>query len=203
MSTRKSIATPRFVDALTYAVALHGADVRKGTAIPYIPHLLRVCSLVLVDGGGEDEAIAALLHDALEDHPNEVSRDLIAGRFGNDVLAIVDSCTDTPVDYQGGPKPEWRERKMAYLEHVKNADRKATRVALADKLDNARSILGDYREVGDKLWSRFNAGREDQLWFYGAAAEAFRAAGATGSLIDELERVVRDLRVEVQTNDLR
>jgi len=193
LNTRNSVATPRFLDALTYAVKLHGADVRKGTTIPYIAHLLSVCSLVLVDGGSEDEAVAALLHDTLEDHPEEASREVLSQRFGHDVLAIVEACTDTPVDYKGGPKPPWRDRKTAYLEHMGVASRSAMRVSLADKLDNARSILADYRQIGDKLWSRFNAGKEDQLWFYRSLVTALRAAGEDGLLIEELEYVVTQL----------
>ncbi len=193
MDTRKSVATHRFLDALTYAVQLHGADMRKGTTIPCVAPLLSVCSLVLADGGSEQEAVAALLHDALEDHPEETSREVLSQRFGNDALAIVEACTDTPADYRGGPKPPWRDRKTAYLEHVRLASRSAIRVALADKLDNARSMLADYRQIGDKLWSRFNAGKEDQLWFYGSLVKALRAAGAEGFLIEELEDAVVQL----------
>ncbi len=94
MNTQKSVVTPRFLEALTYAVKLHAADVRKGTTIPYIAHLLSVCALVLMDGGSEEEAAAALLHDALEDHPEEVSREIIAQRFGQKVLAIVEACIE-------------------------------------------------------------------------------------------------------------
>jgi len=193
VSVKKSVATPRFLDALTYAVRLHGSDVRKGTTIPYIAHLLSVCSLVLVDGGSEDEAIAALLHDALEDHPEETNREVLSQRFGREVLAIVEACTDTPPDYKGGPKPPWRDRKIAYLDHIRVATRSAIRVALADKLDNARSILSDYRQIGEALWSRFNAGKEDQLWYHRSLVTAFRAAGAEGILIEELEHVVTEL----------
>ena len=109
----------------------------------------------------EDEAIAALLHDALEDHATEISREDIAKRFGAEVLAIVEACTDTPIDYQGGSKPDWRKRKTAYLEHLRKARPEKLRVALADKLDNVRSILADYRHIGDTLWTRFNAGKQD------------------------------------------
>lgn len=193
MNIPKSTATPRFHDALAFAVQLHGADIRKGTMIPYVAHLFSVCSLVQVDGGSEDEAIAALLHDALEDHPKEASREVIAQRFGHDVLAIVEACTDTPAGYEGGAKPPWRDRKTAYLEHVRTSGRKPTRVALADKLDNARSILMDHRQIGDQLWSRFNSGKEDQLWYYRSLVSAFREAGAAGFLIDELEDVVTQL----------
>jgi len=193
LNARESVATPRFLDALTYAVELHGADVRKGTTIPYTAHLLSVCSLVLVDGGSEDEAVAALLHDALEDHPEVASREMLSRRFGRDVLAIVEACTDTPADYEGGPKPPWRERKIAYLEHIRVASPSAKRVSLADKLDNARSMLADYRQIGDGLWSRFNAGREDQLWFFRSLVAALRAAGEAGFLIQELDDAVTQL----------
>jgi (p)ppGpp synthase/HD superfamily hydrolase len=188
-----TIATPRFLDALSYAVQLHSADVRKGTSVPYIAHLLSVCALVLLDGGTEEEAIAGLLHDALEDHPDTTSRDVIAERFGQTVLTIVEGCTDTPPDYKGGAKPPWKGRKSEYLEHLKGAGPKERRVSLADKLDNARSTLADYRALGEALWSRFNAGKDDQLWFYRSLKEAFRAVGATGFLLEEFERTVSEI----------
>jgi (p)ppGpp synthase/HD superfamily hydrolase len=173
---------------------LHGADIRKGTSsVPYVAHLLGVCALVLLDGGAEEEAIAALLHDALEDHPDTTSRGIIAERFGQSVLAIVEGCTDTPLGYKGGPKPPWKGRKTAYLEHLKGAGPEERRVSLADKLDNARSILADYHAQGDLLWTRFNAGKEDQLWFYLSLRQTFRGAGATGFLVEEFERTVSEL----------
>ena len=183
----------RFLEAFAFAVKLHGQDVRKGSQVPYVAHVLGVCALVLYDGGSETEAIAALLHDALEDHPEVVSREMIGERFGADVLAIVAACTDTPSDYKGGPKPPWRQRKEAYLERMRTADPRIVRVALADKLDNARIMLADLKQVGDSLWSRFRVGKEEQLWFYRSAIAAFREAGAVGFLIDALEEVVRRL----------
>ena len=145
---------------------LYGTDVRKGTpSIPYAAHLLSVCALVLLDGGTEEEAIAGLLHDALEDHPEATSRRIIAERFGEEVRVLVEACSDTPPDYRGGPKPPWKGRKAAYLYRLETAGPKERRVSLADKLDNARSIVADYHAHGDLLWSRFNAGKEDQLWF--------------------------------------
>lgn len=193
MKEKHSAATPRFLDALDYAVRLHGNDFRKGTSIPYAAHLLGVCALVLLDGGTEDEAVAALLHDALEDHPGEAGRELIAGRFGERVLAIVEACTDTPADYKGGDKPPWRPRKEQYLQHLEKASPEQVRVALADKLDNARSVLADYRQIGEPLWKRFNAGKEEQLWFFRRLAEVFRKAGARGFLITEFELTVSEL----------
>src|SRR5437868_15522197 len=108
----------RFNEALMLAASLHRDDVRKGTSIPYIAHLLGVCELVLSDGGDEDEAIAALLHDALEDHGDKMSSSDLEQQFGPRVRRIVEGCTDTPAEYRGGPKPEWRPRKEAYIAHL-------------------------------------------------------------------------------------
>lgn len=196
MNEINSVATPRFLDALDYAVRLHGTDVRKSTSVPYVAHLLGVCALVLLDGGTEDEAIAALLHDALEDHPEGTSREIIAKLFGEKVLAIVEACTDTPVDYTGGHKPPWRPRKEEYLKHLEKAGPEQLRVALADKLDNVRSVLADYRQIGAPLWKRFNAGKQDQLWFFRRLTEVFSTAGAAGFLIVEFKRTVSELERE-------
>ncbi len=196
MDKANSVATKRFLDALHYTVVLHGNDVRKGTSVPYVAHLFGVCALVLLDGGTEDEAIAALLHDALEDHPKETSREFIAKHFGDKVLTIVEACTDTPSDYKGGPKPPWRLRKTTYLEHVAKAKPEELCVALADKLDNVRSVLADYRQKRESLWARFNAGREDQLWFFRSLVQEFKGAGAGGFLIEEFERTVAELERE-------
>ena len=185
--------TGRFVDALGLAVELHGEAVRKGTSVPYVAHPLAVCALVLVDGGGEDEAIAALLHDALEDAPDKVTREDLAVRFGGTVCDLVDAVTETPSGYRGGPKAPWDERKARYIAHVHGADEAANRIALADKVDNARAILADYRLHREGLWRRFNAGREQQLWYYRALVDAFSEAGAKGYLFDELERTVAEI----------
>jgi len=193
MNKANSVATKRFLDALNYAVVLHGNDVRKSSTVPYVAHLFGVCSLVLLDGGTENEAVAALLHDVLEDHPRETSREIIANRFGEKVLTIVEACTDTPTDYKGGPKPPWRKRKTAYLEGIAKAGPEELRVALADKLDNVRSVLSDYRQKGESIWSRFNAGKVDQLWFFHSLVQAFRSTGAVGFLVEEFERTVAEL----------
>lgn len=193
MSQPRFVPTTRFVDALTLAVQLHRRDTRKGTSVPYLAHVLAVCALVLWDGGSEDEAIGALLHDALEDQPDRLSREAIAGRFGAEVLAIVEGCTDTPSDYKGGQKPPWRKRKETYLAHLERARPEVRRVALADKLDNARAILADYRRDGDSLWKRFNAGKEDQLWYFRELVRIFRSHDASGMLLEEFERTVTEL----------
>lgn len=194
MNRAETIATPRFLDALSYAMELHGTDVRKGTpSIPYAAHLLSVCALVLLDGGTEEEAIAGLLHDALEDHPEATSRRIIAERFGEEVRILVEACSDTPPDYRGGPKPPWKGRKAAYLCRLETAGPKERRVSLADKLDNARSLVADYHVQGDLLWSRFNAGKEDQLWFYRSLKQIFGAANGKGFLVEEFERTVSEM----------
>jgi (p)ppGpp synthase/HD superfamily hydrolase len=175
----------RFADALAYAVDIHRPQRRKGTDIPYVAHLLAVASLVLEDGGDEDEAIAAVLHDAIEDTP--VTYDDLEARFGHVVAEIVQACSDTDVM----PKPPWRERKVAYIEHLRGAPPSVVRVSLADKVHNARSLLFDYRLMGERLWTRFNADA-DQLWYYGSLIDIFRRI-STSPLVDELERVVAEL----------
>jgi len=185
--------SPRLSEAVDYAVRLHGRDARKGSPVPVLAHLLGVCALVQGDGGDEDEAIAALLHDALEDKPGQTSSGEIAARFGPRVLRLVQAATDTPPDYAGGAKPPWRERKQRYLEHIRRTPAELLRVTVADKLDNVRSVLADYRRLGESVWTRFNAGKKDQLWYYRSASEAYGAAGFSGPLLDELTRLVAEL----------
>ena len=192
---------PRFEDALTFAARIHAGDKRKQTDIPYIAHPLGVCALVLLDGGGEDEAVAALLHDTLEDHPALAPPEVIAGRFGDKVLAIVRECSDTGDDYTGGDKDPWPDRKQRYLDHLPHAAPEALRVSLADKVDNSRAILSDYRRVGDALWERFSRGKTEQLAYYGRLVARFKDAGARGFLFDELSRTVAELVALVAESD--
>jgi (p)ppGpp synthase/HD superfamily hydrolase len=180
----------RFDRALVFAARTHRTQVRKGSGIPYVGHLLGVCSLVIEDGGGEDEAIAALLHDAVEDQGGEDMLKQIREAFGDEVAAIVLACSDTMQE----PKPPWQQRKETYLAHLAEQPGSVLLVSLADKLFNARSILRDYFEVGDQLWTRFRAGRDDQLWYYRELANAFgrltpgRMASELAEVVDELER---------------
>jgi (p)ppGpp synthase/HD superfamily hydrolase len=159
--------------------------------VPYVTHVLGVCALVLEDGGGEDEAIAALLHDAVEDGGGPPVLAEIRRRFGERVAEIVWACSDT----DERPKPPWKERKARYIDHIRVAGPDARRVSCADKLHNARSILRDYRLEGERLWKRFNAPPEEQLWYYRSLVEAFEQPGRT-PLVDELERVVGQLEAE-------
>ena len=179
----------RFLDAFSYAARLHAAQKKKGTATPYLAHLMAVTALVLDDGGSEDEAIAALLHDAVEDQGGRDRLDEIRARFGDAVAHIVEGCSDSFTT----PKPPWFERKRAYVEHARHLDASTLRVSAADKVTNATAILRDWHKVGDRVWERFNASRDDVLWYYSALVEAFRASGG-GPLAEELARVVEALR---------
>lgn len=189
-ATNEATLSPRMYEALELAFKLHGHDARKSSQVPYLAHLLHVCALVIQDGGDEDEAVAALLHDALEDKPEKINEKKILRRFGDRVLQIVKICTDTPPGFKGGPKPPWRDRKDAYLKHVSTEPPALLRVTIADKIDNARAILADHRRFGDELWNRFNAGKEEVQWYYDASVKAYHKAGATGPLIKELKTLV-------------
>jgi (p)ppGpp synthase/HD superfamily hydrolase len=182
----------RFSEALAFAVEAHRTQRRKGSETPYIAHLMSVSALVIEDGGSEDEAIAALLHDAAEDQGGEQMLEEIAQRFGSEVRRIVAACSDT----FEMPKPEWRRRKEDYIAAVAGKQRDEVRVSLADKLHNARSILLDLRALGDHLWPRFSADRESVIWNYRALATEFTKLKA-GPMADELERVVADIEALV------
>lgn len=185
----------RFEEALVLATHLHAGQTRKGTAIPYISHLLAVTAIVLEHGGNEDEAIAALLHDSIEDQGGATTREEIRRQFGERVVEIVDGCTDTDVM----PKPPWRVRKEAYLAHLSEASGPVRLVSAADKLHNARAILEDYHVLGEALWKRFNGGKEGTLWYYRSAVHALCKGGMT-PLIEELGRVVSEIEYLAKEN---
>lgn len=176
----------KFEEAFVFANRLHAKQYRKGTNTPYVSHLLAVASLVLEHGGTEDEAIAALLHDAVEDQ--DVCLKEISDRFGRKVAAIVEECSDSVVQ----PKPPWKERKTSYLNAIPGKSKSAQLVTMADKLHNARSILIDYRRVGDCIWDRFTGGKEGTLWYYRILVERFLLV-QRHPLAIELEYVVSEL----------
>ncbi|RME08173.1 MAG: HD domain-containing protein [Anaerolineae bacterium] len=182
------ILSPRFENALRYAARLHARQKRKGSQVPYIAHLLSVCALVLEDGGDEDQAIAALLHDAAEDQGGEERLAEIHAIFGEPVAQIVRACSDT----LQSPKPPWRERKTAYIEHLATAPPEVHRVSLADKVHNARSILRDLRLYGAQTWEKFKGGRDGTLWYYRSLLHVFRQS-CSGFLVDELERLLTEI----------
>jgi (p)ppGpp synthase/HD superfamily hydrolase len=180
--------SPRFREALLFAAELHAEQTRKGSGAPYLSHLLAVAGIVMEHGGDEDEVIAALLHDAIEDQGGDVARQEVRRRFGERVTRVVDECTDTDVQ----PKPPWRQRKEAYLAHLPHASSSARLVSAADKLHNARTILSDYRQFGDAVWARFKGGRDGTLWYYCELVRTYRQAG-TSPLVEELALVVDQL----------
>jgi (p)ppGpp synthase/HD superfamily hydrolase len=193
------VLSERFTQALTYAAELHAQQVRKGSGVPYISHLLGVASIALEYGANEDEAIAALLHDAIEDQGGAATRAEICRRFGENVTAIVDGCTDADTT----PKPPWRQRKEAYIAHLATASPSVLLVSAADKLYNARSILKDYRLMGELLWQRFQGGKAGTLWYYRAMTNAFNKTQPT-AIVEELTRVVTAIEelVAIQEDSL-
>ena len=183
--------TGRFLDAVALAEQVHGRARRSGTEIPYMAHLLVVCGLVIEDGGDEDEAIAALLHDAVEDGGGRRLLTEIGARFGPRVAEIVEGLSDS---IDGDPAESWISRKARYLEHLRDChDRSILRVGLADKVHNARSIVRDYRQEGRALWARFpEKTARDQLSYYGGLLTVFEA-NAPGPLTEDLWRAVGEL----------
>ncbi len=184
----KPVLGPRFDQAFLFASELHRSQLRKGTSIPYISHLLSVTALVLEDGGSEDEAIAALLHDAVEDQGGQATLAEIRQRFGEQIAGWVMALSDTDAI----PKPPWQARKEEYLEHLAQAGLEVLRISLADKLHNARSILDDVRQEGSQSLERFNGGKAGTLWYYRRLVEIFHARLASPRAA-ELERVVGEL----------
>lgn len=178
----------RFDQALTFASSLHRQQERKGSQVPYMTHLLGVCSLVLEYGGDEDCAIAALLHDAIEDQGGVATRDKIFHHFGERVTTIVEACTDADEI----PKPPWRERKEAYIAYIPNLSAEAALVSAADKVHNASSIIRDHRVMGEEIWQRFQGQKEGTLWYYRALTNAFREREIT-PIVEELTQVVEQL----------
>ncbi len=189
---RETALTARFRDALGLAAVLHADQVRKGSGIPYVAHLLTVAATVIEEGGSEDLVIAALLHDAAEDQGGPEILARIRSLYGESVAAVVEACSDTTET----PKPPWRERKERYIAHLEAVPEGVLLVSLADKIHNARAILRDYRSVGEDLWERFRGGRDGTLWYYETLAGAFertgkyrRLAGEFRAVVDELVRV--------------
>ncbi len=179
--------TPRFDEALLFAVELHRNQERKGSRVPYVGHLLGTAATVIHFGGSEDQAIAALLHDAVEDQGGRPTLEKIREKFGPAVAEIVDGCTDSYEE----PKPDWRPRKEQYIARIATKGPEVRLVSAADKLDNARAIVADLRVHGTGLWNRFTGGSAS-LWYYRALVDAFRTAGG-GPIVDELDAAVDEM----------
>ena len=181
----------RFLRAFRFASEKHSGQARKASTIPYIAHLMGVASLVLEAGGDEELAIAALLHDVVEDCGGKPMLKDVRRRFGKRVAHVVEGCTDD--DSGIVPKPAWRQRKETYLRHLRTADADTRLVSAADKLNNVRSILSDYRAVGESVWQRFQGGREGTLWYYRTLLDIF--------LQHKPNRITRDFELAVRELD--
>ncbi len=182
----------RFDHALLFASQVHRDQDRKKSGIPYISHLLGVASIVLDYGGDEEMAIAALLHDAVEDHGGRPMLKMIEQIFGSRVAKIVDGCTDS---YAEDPRKKegWERRKFRYLRRIRHEDAETRFVSAADKLYNARAVLRDLRYNGDTAFERFSAPKTKIIWYYRSLVTEYRAGGVTHllkPLLDDLDRVV-------------
>ena len=180
--------TKRFEEALVYAKRLHNHQSRKSSRIPYIAHLLSVAGLVIEWGGDEDQAIAALLHDSVEDQGGLETLQEVRDLFGERVARIVEACSDSVVK----PKPPWKERKQAYLQRLAGEPVEVRLVSLADKLHNARSIYMDLQKQGLSALDRFKGGRQGTLWYYQTLVKVFKSSENT-VMVDEFARVVAEI----------
>jgi (p)ppGpp synthase/HD superfamily hydrolase len=193
-----------FENALAYAARLHAGQMRKGSDTPYISHLLAVTAFTLDHGATENEAIAALLHDAVEDQGGQETLEEIRRQFGNQVAEIVAACSDT----DELPKPPWRERKEAYVARLRTEPYSVRLVVAADKLHNVRDVLRSYRIHGDDLWSHFKGGRDGTIWYYGAVVDALNQAATSdekqlNALIQEISDSLSMLKQAVAERALQ
>jgi (p)ppGpp synthase/HD superfamily hydrolase len=179
----------KFEEALIYATRAHANQTRKKTGIPFVGHILGVTAIALEYGANETEAIGALLHDTVEDCGGAERLRDIREKFGDEVASIVDGCTDT---YET-PKPQWLDRKRAYIEHLKDSNSPTRLVSAADKLHNTRAILAEFRRTGPEVFERFSGKKDGTLWYYRALVTAFRHHGDHKDLVDELDRVVTEI----------
>jgi (p)ppGpp synthase/HD superfamily hydrolase len=185
---KATVLTDRFDRALLYATHVHGGEVRKGTSTPYVAHLLAVAATVLEYGGDEDLAIAALLHDSVEDQGGKARlEDVRCER----VARVVEGCSDSLADTaKGERKAHWKVRKEAYLAHLRTADEDILRVSLCDKVHNARAILRDLRSIGERIWERFGQPKEQILWYYRSLSNRFCESLPTHQPSNELREIV-------------
>ncbi|MBI5535354.1 MAG: HD domain-containing protein [Deltaproteobacteria bacterium] len=187
----------RMEQALVTAHRIHSDQRRKGTGIPYLTHLMAVSALVGEYGGDQDQMIAALLHDSLEDRPERISREKLTELFGWRVAHIVVGCSDCVCK----PKPPWEPRKRAYLERVRHDDPSVKLVVTADKVHNTRALVRDYRSVGEPMWLRFNADKHQQCWYLRSCVGAL-SQGWSHPILDAFEAVVSELELLVRASTL-
>jgi (p)ppGpp synthase/HD superfamily hydrolase len=198
------LLTIRYTAAFQLAFEVHTRQLRKGTSIPYVAHLMSVSALVLEAGGDEDCAIAALLHDAVEDSNNgAIMLDRIRGQFGPRVASIVEACSDSSAT-PGQEKPPWRDRKQGYVDHLQAADADALLVSACDKLHNGSAIVADMREIGIKVFDRFNASPADEIWYYQKLCSALSSrirptlAWKLRSVVVEMTELGNELEITTQ-----
>jgi (p)ppGpp synthase/HD superfamily hydrolase len=183
------VLTPRFADAFAYGLDAHAGQTKKGTTVPYIAHLMDVTALVLMHGGNEDEAVAALLHDAAEDAGGRPRLNDIRQRFGDAVAEIVEGCSDTLET----TKPPWLQRKTAYIEHLPQVSASTRLVSAADKAANVRTIVADFKAIGEEVFERFAGRKHGTLWYYRTLADIFLRLGPV-ALARQLDETVRELQ---------
>ena len=187
----------RFTDAVEYARTVH-TELRKGTEIPYLAHLLGVAAMVMGEAGhawcsiSEDMVIAALLHDAVEDHGGKTMLKEIEGKFGTDVARMVWGLSDSLVE-EGVEKEPWKERKQAYIQRLRKEPGDVRLISVADKLYNAKAILDDHREIGAKIWKRFKRERDEQLWYFDELLLVYKKFPEI-RMVNEFARVCAELR---------
>jgi (p)ppGpp synthase/HD superfamily hydrolase len=183
---------PRFLRAFLFAAEKHSGQARKASTIPYIAHLMGVASLAL-----EDIAIAALLHDVVEDCGGAPMLKEVRRSFGKHVAEMVDGCTDADTE----PKPPWRERKEKYIRRLKTEAADTRLVSASDKLNNIRSIISDYRAIGESVWSRFNGGRDGTLWYYRTLRDEFLRS-KPNRVTREFDLAVKELELMTRANQV-
>lgn len=184
--------TDRIAKALALAVEAHHGQSRKGTKIPYVSHPMAVASIALEYGADEDQAIAALLHDVIEDGGEKYIQ-IIEAQFGRRVLELVQGCTDGVPDKNGIKPVAWKQRKEAYIAHLKEVSDDVLLVSGSDKLHNARAILHDLQTIGTSVFDRFKAGKEETLWYYSSLSEVFVSRKAP--MADALRVAIKSMHV--------
>ena len=184
----------KYLEAYTYSYKLHKKQMRKGSNIPYFTHLSSVSNLIIENNGTTTQAIAGLLHDAVEDQGGAKTLAIIKKKFGPKVAKIVDQCSDTTIE----PKPPWKERKIKYIQNIKNKTQDTLLVSLCDKYHNASCILSDYQKVGERMWDRFTASKQETFWYYESLYKEFKKylknhpkmIKAFKNKVDEMKKII-------------
>ena len=191
----KKFDLDRYLEAYVYCYKLHKKQTRKGSNIPYFTHLSSVSNLIIENNGTTTQAIAGLLHDAVEDQGGAKTLAVIKRKFGPKVAKIVDQCSDTTIK----PKPPWKTRKIRYIKDIKTKTQDTLLVSLCDKYHNANCILSDYQKVGEEIWDRFTASKQETFWYYESLYKEFKKylknhlelIKAYKNTVDEMKRIIQ------------